>query len=226
MVKYGDIIEDLTDYELKAAEVLAKGAGTACSNDGYVYPWHGLLNFLYNIFELNEGTISQDDFKVRPGYAYDKFYFNWVDGSYDMSLQGLIHHIMYEEKLYDLFLNKRQMKSVKHVVENHPESIYRPEYEPKLAKHEEENEFANYTLDLIYNIACKCIGQILLDVGCDVRIFTKAGYKIRKRSEYLIYNCVQLTISGESFIENKIKVNKLDEESLRFVYAVKQLLDS
>ena len=30
---------------------------------------------------------EEGSFKVRPGFGYDKFYLDWVDGSYDMSLQ-------------------------------------------------------------------------------------------------------------------------------------------
>ena len=42
---------NFADIEIKVAEILVKGAGTASSNDGYVYPFHGLIDFLYNIFE-------------------------------------------------------------------------------------------------------------------------------------------------------------------------------
>ena len=69
--------------------------------------------------------------KVRPGYGYDKFYLDTVDGSYDESLHGLIHYILFEEGYYEKFLTKSQMKDVQAVVSEFPESIYRPESETK-----------------------------------------------------------------------------------------------
>ena len=67
---------------------------------------------------------EQGDFKVRPGYGYDKFYLDWVDGSYDMSLQSLIHYIMYEDGIYKKVLNKNQYARLLHIVNEQPESIF------------------------------------------------------------------------------------------------------
>lgn len=58
------------------------------------------------IIEKNKGSFKKEgDFKVRPGYGYDKFYLDRVDGSYDMSLQGLIHYILHDDHLYEKFLS-------------------------------------------------------------------------------------------------------------------------
>ena len=56
------------------------------------------------IDDYSDSFIEEENFKVRPGYGYDKFYLNWVDQSYDMSLEGLIHYILFEEELYNEFL--------------------------------------------------------------------------------------------------------------------------
>jgi len=223
-------LKEINDYEILSAKVLYPNDKVNGHNRT------GLLKLLYfSAIEPFEGSLYEGDYKVRPGYAYDKFYLNWVDGSYDMSLHGLIHHIMaseyhhsidlHEEKLYDLFLNKRQMESMKDVVKNYPESIYRPEYESEIKENEKENELVNNTLDLIYNISIKYIGQILLDTGADVEGFNDAGYEIAEGSEYLIENilsCGHLTNINEILEESDPK-NVLDQESRRFIEVVHQL---
>ena len=68
------------------------------------------------IKENTDKGSPENDFKVRPGYGYDKFYLTWVEGSYDMSLQSLIHYIMYEEGIYKEFLTKEQYKDVQKAI--------------------------------------------------------------------------------------------------------------
>jgi len=102
---------------------------------------------------------EEDTFKVRPGVAYDKYYLNHVDGSYDMSLQGLIHHYMWEKKLYHLFLDEKDLEICQGVVENSPESIYGPE----------DDESLQSTLDEIYADAICFVGRKLIDLGFDVK---------------------------------------------------------
>ena len=55
----------------------------------------------YNLDYFKE----EETFKVRPGYGPDKFYLDSIDGSYESSLQNLIHHILYEDKIYKEILN-------------------------------------------------------------------------------------------------------------------------
>ena len=224
-------IENIEDYEILAAKVL-------CPNDKVDGEQRtGLLKWLYfSSIEPFEESLYEWDYKVRPGYAYDKFYLNRIDGSFDMSLHGLIHHIMaseyhesidrYEEKLYSLFLNERQMKSMENVVMNYPESIYRPEYEPELKEHQKENQLVNNTLDLIYTISIKYIGQILLDIGADLNIFNDSGYQIPEGSEYLLHNILGDT-GDLSFLQRVLEDcdpnNVLDKESRRFVQIVYQM---
>ena len=66
--------------------------------------------------------------------------------------ENLIHHILLEEELYNHFLNERQLSNCKHVIENEPDSIYRPDLEDEEisdAEYELE-EKASETLDDIY----------------------------------------------------------------------------
>jgi hypothetical protein len=70
---------------------------------------------------------SDNSFKVRPGYGYDKFYLDRLDGSYDMSLYGLIHYILHEEGIYPDMLPKAALTEVERLIREHPESIYSPE---------------------------------------------------------------------------------------------------
>ena len=64
-----------------------------------------IKSFLGELIENHKDYFREENtFKVRPGVAYDKFYINQVEGSYDMSLQGLLHHYLWENELYHLFL--------------------------------------------------------------------------------------------------------------------------
>ena len=206
---------------LKSAEVLVKGAGTAKSNDGYVYPMYGLIDFLYAIVEMNEASFYEGDFKVRPGYAYDKFYLNRVGGSYDMSLEGLIHHIMFEEKLYHLFLNEQQINKVQTVVENSPESIYRPDID-------DDNQFANDIIDVVFSVVCTCMGQILLEYGGDdiISVFNEDGYEINESDVYLIYNIIQEVQDGSDLenLSEDYDLSRLDEHALGILEAMKTFI--
>ena len=102
---------------------------------------------------------EEDTFKVRPGIGYDKYYLNQVDGSYDMSLQGLIHHYMWEKKLYHQFLDEKDLSICQGVVENSPEYIYGPE----------DDEGLQSTLDEIYADAICFVGRKLIGLGFDVK---------------------------------------------------------
>ena len=207
---------------LKAAEVLVKGAGTEKSNDGYVYPMYGLINFLYNIFEMNQDSFSGGDFKVRPGYAYDKFYLNRVGSSYDMSLTGLIHHIMFEEKLYHLFLNEQQINEVQTVVENSPESIYRPDID------DDNNQFANDIIDVVFSVVSIWMGQILLEYGGEdiISVFNEGGYEINENDASLIGNIITEVKDGLDLedLSEDYDISRLDEHTLGILEAMKTFI--
>ena len=82
---------------------------------------------------------------VRYGPEGEKFYLDWVEGSYESSLWLLIHKTMYYEGIYKLFLNDRCMADVEKVIKDYPDSIYGADEE----KFTEEEEANGYTYTLI-----------------------------------------------------------------------------
>jgi len=117
-----------------------------------------LENFFGSLIEDHKDFFAEENtFKVRPGVAYDKFYLDRIDGSYDMSLQGLIHHYMWEQELYHSILNEDEIKDCEAVVENSPEYIYGPEDEGKQTM-----------LDEIQFDMIRFVGKKLIDLGFDV----------------------------------------------------------
>ena len=115
--------------------------------------------FFGDLIENNKDFFAEENtFKVRPGIGYDKFYLDWIDGSYDMSLQGLIHHYMWEKKLYHLFLNEDEIKNCARVIENNPEYIYGPDDDP-----------SQTMLDEIQFQTIVFVGKKLIDLGFDVK---------------------------------------------------------
>ena len=112
-----------------------------------------LNDILDKIIEENSDSfISNSNFKTRPGYGPDKFYLNKANKDYESSLENLIHHILFEEELYNEFLNNRQLNDCSKVVKEHPDSIYRPNLEnEEISDREFElEEKASETLDNIY----------------------------------------------------------------------------
>ena len=125
-----------------------------------------LNTILENIIEKNsDDFIKNSSFKVRPGYGPDKFYLDKANQDYESSLENLIHHILFEEELYNHFLNERQLGNCKHVIENEPDSIYRPDLEDEEisdAEYELEEQ-ASETLDDIYASALEFTEDKLWD---------------------------------------------------------------
>ena len=121
---------------------------------------------LDKIIDGNVKAFRRDDsFKVRPGYGYDKFYLDWVDGSYDMSLQSLVHYILYEDGIYKKILTKKQFAAAKRVVEEQPECIYG-------AQNEETGDFDQIqydVLDPVFWDTVKHVGKRLIELGFDVK---------------------------------------------------------
>jgi hypothetical protein len=113
------------------------------------------------IFENSE-SLSHYEFKIRPGYGYDKFYLNHTDGSYDMSLQSLIHYILFEEGIYKQILNEDQFAKCMKVIKEEPEAIYSPSGDSV-----EELEIQDL-LDAIYDKSIAFTGRTLIAMGLDV----------------------------------------------------------
>lgn len=84
-----------------------------------------LVSVIDKIIDTNLDNFKESgSFQVRPGYAYDNFYLNRVQGSYDGSLNGLIHHIMFEDGVYKELLTDEQFERCKKAVNDEPEGIW------------------------------------------------------------------------------------------------------
>lgn len=112
---------------------------------------------------------------MRPGYGYDKFYLDWIDGSYEYSLQGLIHFILYEDGYFKKILSPKTYKKV--------EAFYKSE----LAQ--EGNLFDFYDddrTDLPFDEIEKedeIVQTIIYDTICNVqKLFEKYGLPYDKES--------------------------------------------
>ena len=105
---------------------------------------------------------KSNEFHVRPGYSYDKFYLDRVQGSFDQSLNGLIHHIMFEDGIYKELLTDEQYESCKKVVEETPESIWGPSNE------DDEYDHVQDMLDDIYSICIRQVHERLKNEGFQI----------------------------------------------------------
>ena len=123
---------------------------------------NNVTKILNRIIAENSGSLYQFEFKVRPGYGYDKFYLNHTDGSYDMSLQSLIHYILAEEGIYKQILNEDQFAKCMKVIKDEPEAIYSPSGDSV-----EDLEIQDL-LDAIYDKSIAFTGRTLIAMGLDV----------------------------------------------------------
>ena len=84
-----------------------------------------LSSILDKIIDDNLDSFKENNsFQVRPGYSYDNFYLDRVQGAYEGSLNGLIHHIMFEDGIYKNILTDEQFERCKKAVDEEPEGIW------------------------------------------------------------------------------------------------------
>jgi len=121
-----------------------------------------VTKILDKIISENTQSLLQGDFLVRPNYGYQKFYLNWVSGSYDMSLQSLIHYILYEEEIYQNILSEKQYTNCLYVIKNNPEAIYYPD------DNSDEDFEVQEMLDTIYYKSISYTGKKLIAMGLNV----------------------------------------------------------
>jgi hypothetical protein len=108
------------------------------------------------------------EFKVRTAYGSDKFYLDRVEGSYHMSLQSLIHYIMYFEGIYKEILNKKQYAELEIMIKESPEGIYFPNIDFESDDYAEAEEM-HERLDMVYYSCIKYVGEYLLNNGFEVQ---------------------------------------------------------
>jgi hypothetical protein len=122
-------------------------------------PENDLIDFLEKIIDENRNNFKeQGDFVVRPGIAYDRFDLTAIDGSYDMSLAGLVHHFLYEKGHYEKMLPDNEFEECENIVKNYPENIYGPE--------DDENIQSN--LDELHHVARQTVGKKLKSLGFEI----------------------------------------------------------
>lgn len=125
-----------------------------------------VITYLDEIVDENIDDFDSDgSYKVRPDYGYGKFYLDSVDGSYDMSLQGLIHYIMHEEDIYEEFLNQVQLNAVQRCIDEYPEAIY------AVDTSEGNGEEVESLLDDIYYRCINHVAKRLKSADLDIEAF-------------------------------------------------------
>lgn len=89
---------------------------------------------------------------MRPGYGPDKFYLDWTDyqGTYEYTIQNLIHHILWEDDYYYKILDDDECAAVKDLIEKDPDNIY-----------ESDNRKNQIILNKIYKSVIFNTGNIL-----------------------------------------------------------------
>lgn len=123
-----------------------------------------ISSILFKMIDENvEQFREEGECLVKTKYGNGEYYMNQVEGSYDSALQGLIHYIMYEENLYPIILDEKQMKDLKILIEDDPEAIYGVD--------PEEEEKTQEILDEIYWDVITEVGKKLEDIGFDVDEF-------------------------------------------------------
>lgn len=127
-----------------------------------------IVDFLYQkLFEIIYDNFDDlqymKNYRLRPGYGYNKFYINKVEGGYKGSLQSLIHYILFENLIYRDILNDDQYDQCMRVIKNQPYTIYYPNNESN------ENTEVKQELDYIYTRTIFNIGHLLISVGLDVK---------------------------------------------------------
>jgi uncharacterized protein (TIGR02145 family) len=80
---------------------------------------------LNKIIRDNIRSLMDNNPIVRPGYGYNEFYLNHVMEP-TRTVQGLIHYILFEEKIYEQILTPVQYTSCIKTIDEDPEGIYWP----------------------------------------------------------------------------------------------------
>jgi hypothetical protein len=119
-----------------------------------------LFEIVYDNFEAIQ---DMKDYRLRPGYGYDKFYINKVEGGNECSLQGLIHYILFEDHIYREILNDNQYDCCKELIKNNPYDIYYP------CGDSYDDIEVREVLDYIYSRTIINIAYFLISVGFDVK---------------------------------------------------------
>ena len=165
------------------------------------------------------GNEIDDDvsLKVRSGYGYDKFYLNFIEGSYDMSLQSLINFMLQEDGWYKKLLSKETYRKVTEFNKILPEGLY------DFSDNEEEEKLIR---EIERTLICG-VRNSLERNGFPTQDFINAGYDdksiIPHISEYSIVNTTILDIDGFlNDLQDYMRNDELSEQDiLKIIETVK-----
>lgn len=132
-----------------------------------------LKEIIGDIIESNLDQFEESgELMVETSYGNSTYQLDEIDESEDLCLQGLVHHIMHEEGLYEKFLNTVQLNYMKYMIEESPYYIYYPEPESNEGSHEEvmEDIRAKEIIEEIHHRMIIFVARVLMDQGFDVPV--------------------------------------------------------
>ncbi|MBD3807757.1 MAG: hypothetical protein IE880_03465 [Epsilonproteobacteria bacterium] len=118
-----------------------------------------------DVYESYKDNLENISFKVRPDYGYGKFYLNWGEGSYDMSLHSLIYFMLYEDKHFKKFLSKETYRKLESFIKQNPDELY----------DFEENEDEQSLVDEIEYVLINYMKCLFEEKKLDSSEFTSSG---------------------------------------------------
>lgn len=153
--------------------------------------------------------------KVRPGYGYNKFYLDWVEGSYDMSLQALINFMLQERNHYKKLLSRDTYTRVTKFNKNYPEKLY------NFSKNESEQEIIE---EIEGTLVC-AVRNFCKEFGFSDKSFLDAGYDAESilphiSPTYLVYNKIIYYSGFYNDLKKYIKNNELTEEEKKKIIEI------
>ena len=121
-----------------------------------------LIVLIRELIEENRSDFNHArNFKVRVEGLPGKYYLDSITGSYEDSLQNLVHKLMWRHELYALFIElPRELEKIEGIVASEPDGIYKPDaFGAEMA---EEEEALNSLEDQINEIYFKTIKNTAL----------------------------------------------------------------
>ena len=139
-----------------------------------------LIFFLREIINQNQSAFIKDkNFKVRLHNLPGKYYLDRVTGSYEDSLQNLLHKLMWYHSIYQLFItDENELKKIEEIIEDEPEGIYKPD--PFDARNQKEEAILNSLLDEVdeihFSVVRSVAGLLQRFSHFDEEVFKEGGY--------------------------------------------------
>jgi hypothetical protein len=157
---------------------------------------------------------SDVNFKVRPGYGYDKFYLDFVEDSSDMSLQALIHFILFEKNHFKKFISKKTYKKLMPFMKRYPEILY-----DFSGNQSEQNMIDRIELLCINYIRC-----LFKYSGLDDQVFIDAGYDLEPQLSNITSHAYIFEYTAIYYFSYDLniylKTNSLTQEELNEILKV------